>query len=114
MNKRKQPIYLIVPLVAVLGIIHVYPVFFTIRASLMKWLFTRPDMIGFSGLDNYARALTDKALRASLITTAYYTVASILVVVVWGFLIAYILNRKRRGRNIIPGKPRVYGKSLMN
>ncbi len=104
MSKQKQPLYFVAPLVVVLGIVYFYPVYFAIRVSLFKWLFTRPDLIGFTGLDNYARALTDKTLFDSLITTTVYTLASILIVVVWGFLIAYVLNRKRRGRELIRAK----------
>ena len=105
MSKQKQPLYFVAPLVVVLAIVYLYPVYFAIRVSFFKWLFTRPDLIGFNGLDNYARALTDKTLLDSLITTTVYTLASILIVVVWGFLIAYVLNRKRRGRELIRGKP---------
>jgi multiple sugar transport system permease protein len=105
MSKQKQPLYFVAPLVVVLAIVYLYPVYFAIRVSLFKWLFTRPDMIGFNGLDNYARALTDKTLLDSLVTTIVYTLVSILIVVVWGFLFAYVINRKRRGRELIRARP---------
>ena len=105
MSSRKQPLYFVAPLIVVLAIVFLYPVYFVIRVSLFKWLFTRPDRIGFTGLDNYARALTDKTLLDSLVTTTVYTLVSILIVVVWGFLFAYLLNRKRRGRELIRAKP---------
>ena len=36
MSKQKQPLYFVAPLVVVLAIVYLYPVYFAIRVSLFK------------------------------------------------------------------------------
>jgi len=78
-------------------ITQLYPLVFSLYASLTKW-----DMVSsmkFIGLDNYIKAFSgdDKWFYQSLKVTSWYAILSVPLQLVLGFLVAVLLNRKIRG-----------------
>jgi sorbitol/mannitol transport system permease protein len=67
----------------------------------MNWNAYYPDEIGFTGIDNYRRVLTDANTRSAIVVTVVLTVAVVLISLVLGLLIALLLDRQFRGRGIV-------------
>lgn len=90
----------IVPAVAwVLGIV-VYPISYSIWLSVHGVLMVEPDP-PFVGLDNFARILGSDAFWESLRLTMVWTGGSLLVIVPVGLLIAVLLNQAVRGTRLL-------------
>jgi sorbitol/mannitol transport system permease protein len=62
----------------------------------MNWNAYYPDEIGFNGLDNYRRVLTDANTRSAIVVTVILTVSVVLISLVLGLLIALLLDRQFR------------------
>jgi sorbitol/mannitol transport system permease protein len=77
------------------------PFIVTLGISFMNWNAYYPDEIGFTGIDNYRRVLTDANTRSAIIVTVLLTVAVVLISLVLGLLIALLLDRQFRGRGIV-------------
>jgi sorbitol/mannitol transport system permease protein len=73
----------------------------TLVISFMNWNAYYPDDVGFAGVDNYRRVLTDVNTVGAIITTIQLTVAVVLISLVLGLVIALLLDRTFRGRGIV-------------
>lgn len=77
-----------------------FPIYQTIRLS-----FTNQDLIArtndFVGLDNYVRMLTDFGVRESLFFTLVYVTATTVLDLVFGLMIALLLNSAFFGRTFV-------------
>ncbi len=67
----------------------------------MNWNAYYPDERGFAGFDNFARVLTDVNTRDAIITTIVLTVSVVLLSLLFGMLIALLLDRVFLGRGIV-------------
>ena len=72
------------------------PFIVTLGISFMNWNAYYPDEIGFNGLDNYRRVLTDANTRSAIVVTVILTVSVVLISLVLGLLIALLLDRQFR------------------
>jgi multiple sugar transport system permease protein/raffinose/stachyose/melibiose transport system permease protein len=76
-----------------------FPIIYIIRSSLFRW-----DGINaaiFIGLKNYISILkTDTSFRIALRNSVYWMILTIALQCLLGFILAYILNTKMRGRII--------------
>ena len=80
-----------------------YPLWKAVDLSLQRLLLHRPARTAFIGLDNYYNLLfTDAAFRASIVVTAIFVVATVLVVMLSGLAIAGLLARDRARRLSTP------------
>src|SRR5690349_8115019 len=77
------------------------PFIVTLVISFMNWNAYYPDEIGFAGIDNYRRVLTDVNMRDAIITTIELTAAVVLISLVLGLAIALLLDRKFLGRGAV-------------
>jgi polyol transport system permease protein len=77
------------------------PFVVTLIASFMNWNAYYPDEIGFSGLENFRRVLTDANTRSAIFVTIALTAAVVLISLVLGLLIALLLDRQFRGRGVV-------------
>ena len=73
----------------------------TLVVSFMNWNAYYPDQIGFAGLSNFGRVLSDPTTRGAIFTTILLTAAVVLVSLVLGMLIALLLDRVFLGRGIV-------------
>jgi sorbitol/mannitol transport system permease protein len=95
---RRAPL---LPALIFMIIITQLPFIVTLGISFMNWNAYYPDEIGFNGLDNYRRVLTDANTRSAIIVTVILTVAVVLISLVLGLLIALLLDRQFRGRGVV-------------
>jgi len=95
---RRAPL---LPALIFMIIITQLPFIVTLGISFMNWNAYYPDEIGFTGIDNYRRVLTDANTRSAIVVTVVLTVAVVLISLVLGLLIALLLDRQFRGRGIV-------------
>ncbi len=74
---------------------HVYPLFYGAYVSLFNWGLTRQR---FVGLATYGGVLHDGDFWRSMLVTVYYVAGVVPLEIVLGFVIAYLLAQKIRGR----------------
>jgi multiple sugar transport system permease protein len=89
----------IAPIVAGICIFQIYPVLFSLYASLTQWnLLTRPRWIG---LGNYVELFTtDRFFLKALANTGIYALGTVLPTVVLALVFALLLNLEIKGRFI--------------
>ena len=107
-TKRRQEIVngylLILPLVIILISLTLYPFFYALVASMRSWNLTSPASNRFIGLSNYLTLLSDERFWNALKNTAIYSISAVGIEFILGFLVAFLLDRGFRGRNIIINK----------
>ena len=87
----------ILPAFAIIGIFHIFPVFYAICISLNKGAINK---FQFVGLDQYVRALTGGDFWNAVVTTFVYALLTMPVTIVLGIFFAYLLYQpfvKARG-----------------
>ncbi|MBZ6076989.1 carbohydrate ABC transporter permease [Microvirga puerhi] len=91
----------VVPAVAVVGSVIIFPWAFTVWMSFHEW------MVGgtrrFSGLSNYARLLSDERFLASIGHTFVYTLLAVVLPLIFGTLAALIFNSRLPFRGVLRG-----------
>ncbi|HYP90786.1 MAG TPA: sugar ABC transporter permease, partial [Polyangiaceae bacterium] len=93
-TRRSQPFWLLLPMLAVLGVFFVYPLFSALQTSFYDWdLLTPPRYVG---LANYRALFGSGELLGSLATTLL--ISSIVVVgsLLLGLLLALAVHRPGR------------------
>jgi sorbitol/mannitol transport system permease protein len=95
---RRAPL---LPALVFIIIVTQLPFIATVVISFMNWNAYYPDEIGFAGIDNYRRVLTDVNMVAAIITTIELTVAVVFISLVLGLAIALLLDRKFLGRGAV-------------
>jgi len=91
----------VVPAVAVVGSVIVFPWAFTVWMSLHEW--TVGGARRFAGLSNYLRLATDERFLTSVWQTLIYTVLAVVLPLIFGTLAALIFNSKVPLRGILRG-----------
>lgn len=86
----------IYPAFFVLGVVLLLPLGFSIVASLMRWNLV-PRRVKWLGLDNYIKIFQDAEVWHSVWLTLQFTVLSVSLEMLLGFLIAMFLNGDFRG-----------------
>ncbi len=80
----------------------IYPLARSFWISLRQWDLTKPNEgHPFVGLGNYQASLTDPAFHQSVKVTLIFVVAAVTLEIGLGLLIALVLNREFRGRNLV-------------
>src|ERR1700730_17186460 len=77
------------------------PFLLTIYYSLFSWNLLKPGSFKFTGLDNYARLLTDESIRTAVLNTLVLTVSVIGISVVLGLAVATLLNSEVFGKGLM-------------
>jgi multiple sugar transport system permease protein len=91
----------VIPAVAVVGSVIVFPWVFTVWMSMHEW--TVGGARHFTGLANYMRLASDARFIASIGHTLVYTVLAVILPVVLGTLAALIFNSRLPFRGILRG-----------
>jgi multiple sugar transport system permease protein len=90
------------PAVLVVGLIIVYPVFYTGWMSLQEWYASSLTPPKFVGLANYQRILfDDPRFREAFVRTVYFTVLAVALETVLGVAMALLFNREFWGRGLV-------------
>jgi sorbitol/mannitol transport system permease protein len=95
---RRVPL---LPALVFMIVITQLPFVATLVISFMNWNALYPDQVHFNGVTNYRIVLTDAILRSSIVTTVELTVAVVLISLVFGLLIALLLDRAFVGRGVV-------------
>ncbi len=87
----------ILPAFAIIGLFHIFPVFYAVYISLQKGAINK---FQFVGLDQYVRALTGGEFWNALVTTLVYALLTMPITMILGIFFAYLLYQpfvKARG-----------------
>ncbi|PKL47406.1 MAG: sugar ABC transporter permease [Candidatus Riflebacteria bacterium HGW-Riflebacteria-2] len=89
-NKDWSAYLYLMPVIVILVIFHVLPIFYSLAVSFYEW-----DLIGspeFVGASNYLRLADDPMFYKSLWNTVYYALISVPLSILFAMLIAMLLN----------------------
>lgn len=106
MNKkigsRYLPYCFLTPAIVFLLLFMAYPILNVFYYSLQNYATNKPYLRGFVGLDNMMKILTgDKVFRASLLVSVKWVVVQVGLQLVFGLMIALVLNQRFKGRGIL-------------
>jgi multiple sugar transport system permease protein len=100
-RKSGLPYLLILPSVVMLLLLEGIPLIQALWTSFQRQLLTRPDLFGWAGLDNYARALfEEQVFWPSLLRTLEFALGSVVGASILGLALALMLNQNIRGRAV--------------
>jgi ABC-type sugar transport system permease subunit len=97
-SEKKMAFFLILPAAVIIFAIVIYPLINTLIQSFYDFNLAFPTLKKFIFLGNYLETLKQSLFWRSLLYTIYFSVLSIVLEVVVGFIIALILNENFRGK----------------
>ena len=86
----------LIPLVIVMGLTSLYPMFYSIYMSFFDWNWG--ERFNFIGLGNYIELAGSERFHIALVNTFVFTVGAVGVELVLGLGLALVVNRLGRGR----------------
>ena len=99
-RERLTGYVLLLPTLAVLALVIVYPVLDGMRISLMRMKLTSTSAPRYVGLDNYVNLFQDDKFWFTLRTTAIWTLANVVAQLVLGLALAVLLNEQLKARGL--------------
>lgn len=101
-NYEERTAYLFMaPVMAVLGLVAVFPIAYSFYLSLFRIKLTRPNRTPFVWFDNYQQLFSDELFWTSVVRTASFTVMSVTTITILALLAALLLNENFPGRRIV-------------
>ena len=97
-NQIIPAIIFLLPGIALFGVFFIGPLLYSLRISFYNWNFAHTERSVWVGLKNYTDQLTNPVFQRAVINTSVYTVITVSVKMVLGFIVAVLLNQKIRGR----------------
>ena len=98
---ERSALVFVLPFVAVLFAVAVFPVVYSFYISLYSLKLTRPHRVPFVWFDNYAAVLSDPQFWEAVQRTAVFSVMAVAAIAVLGLLIALLLNEEFPGRPVL-------------
>ena len=95
------PYLLLVPALLIMLSVVIVPIVNAVSMSFQNYNLTRPNKIGFIGVQNYTKLFNDKIFWGSLGRTLIWVLFGVGGQFVFGFMLAVILNKSFRGRGIV-------------
>lgn len=80
----------------IISLFTIYPVLYAVRISFFRNVLTKPKSHPFIGLDNFTEVINSYYFRSSLLNTAIYTFSAVSGIIIFGFIVALLLNSKVR------------------
>ena len=100
----QERVFRLIPFIAVEAVfilVIIIPFLLTIYISLLRWRANRPfEQAYFSGFLNYERVLGKDEFWMALGRTFYFAGAAVILELLIGFVLAYLLHRRFRGRRL--------------
>lgn len=90
-----------IPSIVFMVIVTQIPLILTLGYSLERWNLLRPERRGFIGLENYPDVLTNPDFFTIIFNTIIITVSVVIVTLVFGVLLALLLNREFPAKGIV-------------
>ena len=98
---RMMPYLLISPTLAIIVIFLFYPMANVFRYSLFSYNISKPYTNGFAGLGNFIKIFTDDPIFwGSLLVSVKWVLWTVSVQLVFGMILALVLNKKFRCRGL--------------
>ncbi|MFN4158732.1 MAG: carbohydrate ABC transporter permease [Gemmobacter sp.] len=92
----------VAPTIFLLLAVNIFPLIWTVRLSFTNFQANRPNAeVQWVGLRNYTRILNSEGIWANMQATAHFLVWTIMLQVLIGFALAWLINRKFRGNDLI-------------
>jgi ABC-type sugar transport system permease subunit len=91
----------IAPAVIVIALFTIYPFFYAISASMRHLVLTMPYDQRFIGLGNFIEVVKSYYFFTSLKNTLVYMLSTLILVVIFGMMIALYLNSRFPGSNLV-------------
>jgi multiple sugar transport system permease protein len=91
----------VIPAMLLIILFTIYPIFYALRISVYQNILTKPNSHPFVGLKNFHDVVTSYYFKTSLINTSIYTIASVSGVLIFGLIVALLLNTKMRSVNAL-------------
>lgn len=88
----------IAPVMAVLGLVAVFPIAYSFYLSFFQIKLTRPNRTPFVWFDNYLELFGDQLFWTAVLRTVSFTVMSVTATTFLALLAALLLNETFRGR----------------
>ncbi len=92
---------LLAPAVLYLLLLSVYPTIYSLWIAFHNYSMYRPDLISFSGWDNFTDLLDNEVFPQSLKATLVFAGTAVGIELVLGIAIAVLLDRKMKGANLL-------------
>ena len=92
------PYLLILPVVLLIACVMLYPLCRTFYLAFQHFNPAMPFANGFAGLDNFITLFTSEEFYSALFVSLKWVVALVLLQLVFGMIVALILNQKFKGR----------------
>lgn len=100
MRERLFGYALILPTLAVIGLVIVYPVIDGARLSFMKYKLTSSVEPRYIGFENYVKLFDDDKFWQTARTTVIWTVSNLVAQLVFGLILALLLNERLKARGL--------------
>ena len=104
-RKRRRfniyPYLLLLPALIIMLSVVIVPIINAVSMSFQSYNLTRPNKIGFIGVQNYAKLFNDNIFWGSLWRTVIWVFFGVGGQFLFGFMLAVILNKSFRGRGIV-------------
>jgi ABC-type sugar transport system permease subunit len=89
------------PALLIIVLFTIYPVIYAVRISFYQYILTKPNSHPFIGLKNFHDVITSYYFKNSLINTSIYTISAVAGVIIFGLIVAMLLNTKIRSVNLL-------------
>lgn len=99
MRKQWSAYFFLAPGLLLFAVFTLFSVGYAFYLSFHEWNVLEPAK-PFVGLDNYARLFEDRRFRQSIVNTFYYSAVSVPMTIIFGLLIALLLNNQIRARGL--------------
>jgi len=100
-EERRAFALLLLPAVAILLLITLYPFLFSLTKAFRYYVLFKPQTEHFVGFYNFHQQLTDPTTLTAFRTTGVYTVLSVGAEIVIGFLLALLLSSYMYGAGLL-------------
>ena len=92
---------MLAPIAAVLSLVVVFPILYSLYTSFFSLKLTRPHRVPFVGFDNYLEVVGSDLFWVSVVRTATFTVIAVSAITLLALLAALLLNETFRGRRFL-------------
>lgn len=99
--KNIYPYGSVFPALLVIVLFTIYPVIYALRISVYQYILTKPNAHPFIGLKNFHDVFTSYYFKTALINTSIYTIGAVVGVMLFGLIVASLLNTKIRSVNTL-------------
>lgn len=99
--RKFYPYGTIIPSMLVVILFSIFPIFYALRTSVYQYILTKPNSHPFIGFKNFSEVVSSYYFTTAMVNTAIYTAAAVIGVIIFGFIVALLLNSKIRSAVVL-------------